>query len=192
MQRLVIVVVVMVGIVASTAPSPSYGYDGSAQVIAAAHDVGRVADTTTTVTVNTRTIASSERSTPRAEPTVLSLADGEGEAALAAKGARGGIGPVRVGQAGEDAVRGAYSIGDKVPITVNGRGRIPDGLTPTTLSEVKNVASLSYSRQLRNFADYAQQTGRQFDLYVRPGTTLTGPLQDAAGPGGPINLKFIP
>lgn len=60
----------------------------------------------------------------------------------------GGAGPVRVGQAGEDAVRGAYDIGDKVPIRVAGRGRIPDGLTPSTLSEVKNVASLSYTRQL--------------------------------------------
>jgi Restriction endonuclease fold toxin 7 len=60
------------------------------------------------------------------------------------------------------------------------------------LSEVKNVESLSYARQLRDFADYAQQTGRRFDLYVRPNTSLSGPLERAVGPGGPINLRFIP
>ncbi len=79
-----------------------------------------------------------------------------------------------------------------MPVTVGGRTRIPDGLTSSTLSDVKNVGSLSYSRQLRDFGQYAQQTGRSFDLYVRPTTRLSGPLQEAAGPGGPINLRFIP
>jgi RHS repeat-associated protein len=110
----------------------------------------------------------------------------------AAKAGRGGAGPVRVGQAGEGAVRGAYDIGPKIKVDVAGRKRIPDGLTSTTLSEVKNVSSLSYSQQLRDFAQYAQQSGRSFDLYVRTTTRLSGPLQRAAGPGGPINLRFIP
>jgi RHS repeat-associated protein len=83
-------------------------------------------------------------------------------ATRAAKGApRGGAGPVRVGQAGEDAVRSAYDIGPKVPIRVAGRDRIPDGLTTSRVSEVKNVGSLSYSSQLRDYVSYAQQTGRQ-------------------------------
>ncbi|MBN1515413.1 hypothetical protein JXA32_02475, partial [Candidatus Sumerlaeota bacterium] len=51
----------------------------------------------------------------------------------------GGAGPVRVGQAGEDAVRGVNNIGDKVKISINGRNRIPDGLTDSVLSEVKNL-----------------------------------------------------
>jgi hypothetical protein len=93
---------------------------------------------------------------------------------------------------GEDAVRGAYDIGRKIKVDVAGRKRIPDGLTPTTVSEVKNVGSLSYSQQLRDLAQYAQQTGRSFDLYVRPTTRLSGPLQRASGRGGPINLRFIP
>lgn len=79
-------------------------------------------------------------------------------------GTRGGAAPVRLGQAGEDAVRGAYSIGDKVPVTIGGRTRIPDGLTTSRLSEVKNLGSLSYSSQLRDYVAYAQQTGRQVDL----------------------------
>lgn len=59
------------------------------------------------------------------------------------------------------------------------------------LSEVKNVSSLSFTRQLRDFADFAQQTGRQFDLYVRRSTRLSGPLKDAVQEGR-INLLFIP
>lgn len=92
---------------------------------------------------------------------------------LATRAARGNAGPVRVGQAGEDAVRGVFDIGDKVPIRV-GAARIRDGLTPSTLSEVKNTGSLSYTRQLQDFEQYAQQTGRSFDLYVRPGARLSG------------------
>ena len=111
----------------------------------------------------------------------------------AADAGRGGAAAVRTGQAGEAAVRAANNIGPltKTPISINGRTRIPDGLTPTTLSEVKNVASQSYTQQLRDFAAYAQQSGRTFDLYVRPNTRLSGPLQDAIR-NGTINLKFIP
>jgi hypothetical protein len=105
--------------------------------------------------------------------------------------ARGGAVPVRLGQAGEDAVRGAYNIGDKVPVTIGGRTRIPDSLTPTTLSEVKNVGSLSYTRQLREYTQYAQQTGRTFDLYVRPGANLSGPLLDARA-AGHLRIHDIP
>jgi len=109
------------------------------------------------------------------------------EAATAAEAAT----PNEIGQAGESAVRGEYDIGDKSPIDINGRSRIPDGLTPETLSEVKNVARQCFSRQLRDFLDFAQQTGRDFDLYTRPDTILSGPLQDAIE-DGLINQLFIP
>jgi hypothetical protein len=39
--------------------------------------------------------------------------------------------------------------------------------------------------------DYAQATGRGFDLYVRPSTILSKPLTNAIR-GGAINLKYIP
>ena len=104
---------------------------------------------------------------------------------------RGGAAAVRVGQAGEAAVRGAFNIGEKAAIQVAGRTRIPDGLTSTVLSEVKNVGSLSYTQQLRDFAQYAGQNGLRFDLYVRPSTQLSGPLSDAVQ-SGVINLRFIP
>lgn len=82
-------------------------------------------------------------------------------------------------------------IGEKALIRVGGRGRIPDGLTSTVLSEVKNVGSLSYTQQLRDFATYASQRGLRFDLWVRPTTQLSGPLaQEVAN--GAINLRYIP
>jgi hypothetical protein len=56
---------------------------------------------------------------------------------------------------------------------------------------VKNVKTLSRTRQLRDFEDFASKTGRAFDLYVRPGTTLSGPLLDARA-SGRINVKEIP
>jgi len=96
---------------------------------------------------------------------------------------RGGATAVRVGRAGEDAVRGVFNIGPKELIRINGRGRIPDGLTTNVLSEVKNVRSLSFTRQLRDFSDFAQQTGRRFDLFLRPNTRVSRPLQDAIDSG---------
>ena len=96
---------------------------------------------------------------------------------------RGGATAVRVGRAGEDAVRATFNIGSKEFIRINGRGRIPDGLTANVLSEVKNVISVSFTRQLRDFSDFAQQTGRRFDLFVRPNTRVSGPLQDAIDSG---------
>ncbi|RLB52787.1 MAG: hypothetical protein DRJ42_13790 [Deltaproteobacteria bacterium] len=106
-------------------------------------------------------------------------------------GSRGGAGPVRVGQAGENAVRGVHNIGPQTSIRVSGRGRRPDGLTDDVLSEVKNTRSLSFTRQLRDFADFAEQTGRRFDLFVRPGARLSGPLRRARD-AGRINIREIP
>jgi hypothetical protein len=103
----------------------------------------------------------------------------------------GGTAAVRVGQAGEAAVRSVADIGPKVAIDVAGRTRIPDGLTRTVLSEVKNVSSLSYTQQLRDFAAHASANGLRFDLWVRPTTRLSGPLaQEVAN--GAINLRYIP
>jgi hypothetical protein len=95
-----------------------------------------------------------------------------------------------LGQAGEDAVG---ITGPKTAIEIPGSGqiRIPDALTDTTLTEVKNVNSLSYTQQLRDFSTYSQQNGLNFELYVRPSTQLSGPLQQAVT-NGQITLKFIP
>jgi len=56
------------------------------------------------------------------------------------------------------------------------------------LTEVKNVARLSYTNQLRDFYWYANSTGRSFNLIVRANTTLSARLQ-AMVDAGVINLK---
>lgn len=71
--------------------------------------------------------------------------------------------------------------------------RIPDGLDHSAqlLQEVKNVGNLSYARQLRDFSAYAQTNGYGFELFVRPTTQLSGPLQTAVM-NGEITLRFLP
>lgn len=58
----------------------------------------------------------------------------------------GGAASVRLGQAGEAAVRGAYDIGPKATAQIGGRTRIFDGLNAEAVSEVKNVASQAYTQ----------------------------------------------
>jgi Restriction endonuclease fold toxin 7 len=70
--------------------------------------------------------------------------------------------------------------------------RIPDALTATTLTEVKNVATLSYTHQIDDFLQYAQSQGMTFNLVVRSNTTLSGPLQSLVA-SGEINLiRMLP
>ena len=104
---------------------------------------------------------------------------------------RGGMAPLRTGLRGEAAVRARYDIGEKYRIYVNGRIRIPDGIKDKVLSEVKNVKKLSYTRQLRDFHDYARAHGFEFHLYIRTDTTVTAPL-DVAIKAGAIKLRYIP
>lgn len=89
----------------------------------------------------------------------------------------------RVGSEGESIVRETYDIGEKTAVRIDGQLRIPDGLTKTTISEVKNVSSLSYTQQLRDYAAFARQNNLRFDLYVRDSTKLSGPLQQARDQG---------
>lgn len=76
-----------------------------------------------------------------------------------------------LGRAGEDAVG---ITGPKTAIEIPGSGqiRIPDALTDATLTEVKNVGSLSYTTQLLDFTTYSQANGLNFELWVRPSTQL--------------------
>jgi RHS repeat-associated protein len=95
-----------------------------------------------------------------------------------------------LGIAGEEAV----GVGTKTRIpslTGTAKYRIPDQLTSTTLGEIKNVNSLSLTRQLTDFHLYSQQNELQFILYTRPTTTFSGPLQNLIN-NGSIILKPIP
>lgn len=100
----------------------------------------------------------------------------------------GGAASVRLGQAGESAVRDAFDIGAEETRVINGRTRIFDGLNDEAVSEVKNVQNLSFTRQLRDYADYASEKGLRLDIYVRGGTNISGPLARAdLDPASPVN-----
>jgi hypothetical protein len=65
--------------------------------------------------------------------------------------------------------------------------RIPDALTSTTLTAIKNIGRLGYTNQLKDFALYAKLKGLQFDLAVRQNTMVHKSLQDEVDAGN-INL----
>jgi RHS repeat-associated protein len=132
-----------------------------------------------------------ERGAARAKAPAPEPPPASAQARPPAPATSGGAGPVIVGQTGEAAVRGVANIGPKVEISINGRIRIPDGLTTAVLSEVKNVKYLGMTRQLRDFAAFARQAGLQFELWVRTTTKLSGPLQ-AEVTSGRIKLRPIP
>ena len=85
--------------------------------------------------------------------------------------------PYEVGRAGEDLAGIDQSA--KRPIEINGRTRIPDVLTETTLTEVKNVNYISNTLQLRDYANYAITTERNLELFVRLTTRIAKTVIDA-------------
>ena len=124
-------------------------------------------------------------------PSLAAVLGAIGPAARALATPTGGALLVRTGQMGEAAVRSIANIGSKVAIRVAGRVRIPDGLLSKVLTEVKNVGSLSYTRQLRDLVDHASKHGLRFDLWVRSNTRLSGPLTEKIDEGI-IILRKIP
>jgi hypothetical protein len=102
---------------------------------------------------------------------------------VATNTARGGAGPVRVGQQGLDAL-GVTQNTTRIALPGGGY-RVPEILDEAAgvIGEVKNVQSLSYTSQLRDYVSYAQANQLQFDLYVRGSTQLSGPAQQAIDDG---------
>ena len=96
--------------------------------------------------------------------------------------------PQAVGKAGEQA---AGINGPKQPIDINSRIRIPDGLTDSTLTEVKNVKYLSKTQQLDDFITYSQNNGLKMELWVRKTTTMSNNLLDTIDKVG-IIVKRLP
>ena len=96
-----------------------------------------------------------------------------------------------LGKEGERAV-GTLRTKVRIPsLSGTAKFRIPDKLTRTTLTEVKNVRYQSLTRQIRDFQMFSTKTGRIFNLYTRPSTKLSKPLQQLINQGL-INHKYIP
>ena len=67
-----------------------------------------------------------------------------------------------------------FGLGDLNPLRY--RGYVYD--SETGLTEVKNIKYISNTQQLRDFADYANATGRSLELYVRPTTKVAQTVID--------------
>lgn len=70
--------------------------------------------------------------------------------------------------------------------------RVPDAITATTVTEVKNVSSLSLTSQIEDFLLYSQREGLTFNLIVRSNTTLSGPLQTLVDSGQVNLVRMLP
>ncbi len=82
----------------------------------------------------------------------------------------------RLGRAGEDAVGITQAkIGVKVPSS--GRMVFPDKITDEVLKEVKNVKYQSLTQQLRDYLEIARARGLEYELWLRPSTKVSKPLQ---------------
>ena len=85
--------------------------------------------------------------------------------------------PNKIGKVGESLA--GINTKAKQRININGRVRIPDAMTNTTLTEVKNVKYISNTQQLKDFADYARLSNLNLILYVRPTTKISNTVLDA-------------
>jgi hypothetical protein len=100
---------------------------------------------------------------------------------------------VQLGRVGETAAGIVENTQRIASATGTAAYRVSDALNHSArvISEVKNVGALSYTSQLRDFASYASSNGYRFELWVRPTTQLSGPLQQAVS-SGDIMLRFLP
>jgi RHS repeat-associated protein len=108
--------------------------------------------------------------------------------------ARGGLQAAgQLGRAGEAAAGIVKNTERIASATGTAAYRVPDILNHSArvIGDVKNVGSLSYTSQLRDFAAYASRNGYTYELWVRPTTQLSGPLQQAVA-NGEIVLRFLP
>ncbi len=102
--------------------------------------------------------------------------------------------PYETGVDGENYVAGQLNMEhNTTPVEVNGRNRFPDFYNEKEhlVVEVKNVEKQSYTLQLRDYVQLAQDNGTVLILYVRKNTVLTGPLQKAVNQGL-IELRYFP
>jgi Restriction endonuclease fold toxin 7 len=98
----------------------------------------------------------------------------------------------KLGKAGEEAAGIVKNTERIASATKTAKYRIPDKLdhAARVIGEVKNVKSLSYTNQLKDFAAYAEKNKYAFELWVRPTTKLSGPLQKQVE-AGKITLRLL-
>ena len=98
----------------------------------------------------------------------------------------------QAGRKGEEITQSVYGFSKKeaevlVPspsgTTKSGTRRVDFMNAEHGMVESKNVAELSFTQQLRDFADVAEELNVDFTIVTRKDTKITGPLQDAIDEG---------
>jgi RHS repeat-associated protein len=98
---------------------------------------------------------------------------------------------VRLGRAGEDFV-GVNGPKRAIQALVSGAARrIPDMLTDSLLLEVKNVAKMGLTGQIRDFAAYSAQEGLEFQLITRTTTVIEPALANFMRDAGFSIVKVL-
>jgi RHS repeat-associated protein len=104
----------------------------------------------------------------------------------------GMAGVLAAGRAGEELAGIVKNTGRIPSVSGSAAYRIPDELNSLVLGEVKNTLRLNYTNQLRDFAAYAGANNLRFNLYVRVGTQLSRPLQQAVDSGAIKLIRNLP
>lgn len=102
--------------------------------------------------------------------------------------------PQEIGKKGEElaGLSGPNKNKEVIVGPSSGKNRIPDGLNhqTETISEVKNVQNQSLTSQIKDDIAYAQDTGYTFELWTRPDTHISGPLQAEIDAGNVVHRKL--
>ena len=100
-----------------------------------------------------------------------------------------GVEPNNAGKIGE--ARAGIEKNTK-KVNVDGRNRIPDEITDTTITEVKNVKYQHLSTQLKDDLALAAKDGKDVRLVTRTDTKISKPLQAKIDEGLIIHDPIIP
>jgi RHS repeat-associated protein len=98
------------------------------------------------------------------------------------------VGNAIAGARFEKAVLASFGLADatktRIPsLSGTAAYRVPDGFTSRSIIEVKGVARLGATNQIKDFAAFAKENGQQFILVVRKDTVLTKELEKMASDG---------
>ncbi|WP_246140136.1 PA14 domain-containing protein [Protaetiibacter larvae] len=99
-------------------------------------------------------------------------ADGLAKGGLGSSQASGAT-PVRLGQQG---IRGTTITVNTARFEINGRVRIPDGVSMTAIQEVKFTKYQAFTLQLRDYQQLATDQNKILELWVGEQTRLSAPL----------------
>jgi Restriction endonuclease fold toxin 7 len=97
----------------------------------------------------------------------------------------------QLGQEGENAAGIVKNTQRIDALSGKAKYRIPDEITKTYVKEVKNVAKLDFTAQIRDSSHYAIEQGKDFILVVRQDTILSQPIINAVNKGW-IILEYLP